>query len=545
MLPPSRFLCPLVLSVTLSMANAVSAQQNSAISADLPAGCQVNTAAVSEADRAFYAEDWGKASRLYHDALKNDPANQEAQAGLVRVALGQDHVADAETTALALVNANPRSAVAHTILGEVYLWRGEIELAPEPVSKALSLDPCSARAHYAEGRLAAIMGYHATAAHQFAISHALDPQDDQLSVAWMFTLPPTQRFSILKDFLEHVPYLNDDDREDMKSQVVEGELRMNSGCTVSAPPAGTHTKLYLAPNLSHQPGLPTLDAALNGGKHRAAFDTSANGVVLPWGTAERLGLKPLAHTSYALLYGSGRIHYYLAKLDSLRIGEVEYRNCIVSVVDERPGSGLYDSHNMTGADLRIGATFLSDFLIRMDPAHETLALTPLPALTGPKTDSSGLPLWSTAPQTNEEPVPSINGGSWGQYNRVVPASMKDWTPLFRYRNETWVGSRVGAGPNLLFELELADPWPRISTNAAPLTAKLESVHPGKTPFKGYFLSFGGLYFPIDSWTAVRYDEYSKHMKIETSGTIGQDALRQLSITLDLRDNLVHFERQAR
>jgi hypothetical protein len=91
-------------------------------------------------------------------------------------------------------------------------------------------------------------------------------------------------------------------------------------------------------------------------------------------------------------------------------------------------------------------------------------------------------------------------------------------------------------------LELSDPWPRISTNAVNQAARIESIANGKSapPFHGYFIDFAGLMFPNNSWTVVRYDEFSKHLKLETSGTIGLEALRQTTFTLDLRDNLVHF-----
>ena len=539
----SLFLSPLLpLALVLIVAPA-SAQSQATPDPQLPKGCTAISTA-SEADEALYAEDWGKATRLYRDKLKENPASLEAQAGLIRVALGQDRVSDAETTALAMVKEAPRSVVAQTTLGEVYIWRGEIELAPAQLTKALALDPCYARAHYAEGRLATLMGYHAMAARQLAIAHALTPQDSQTAVAWMFTLPPDQRFPLLKQFLNNVKYLNEDDREDLKSQVTEGELRMNSECTVTAPQGGTHVPLYVAPVLSKDPGRPTVDLTINGSKHRAFFDTSTNGVDLPWKTGKRLGLTPLAHVSYALLYTGGRLNYYLAKVDSLRIGDVEYRNCIVSIRDESAEDAGYqlESINLTGADMGIGATFLSDFMIRVDAPAKTLALTPLPPAQGPEVDATGLPMWSNAGHGTPQTVRSINGGSWGQYNRTVSPEMKDWTPLFRYRNETWVATKIGAGPSLLFELELSNPWPRIATTASTSYTKLENTGSGTPPFKGYFMSFGGMYIPVSSWTAERWDEYSKHLKLETSGTIGQDALRQVSFTLDLRDNLVKFER---
>ena len=136
----------------------------------------------------------------------------------------------------------------------------------------------------------------------------------------------------------------------------------------------------------------------------------------------------------------------------------------------------------------------------------------------------------------------MNGGAWGQSNRSTVPEMQNWSPLVQYRGFLWTPTHVGGGPAELFEVELAAPWARISAGAVSQTARLETLgKPGSaTPFKGYFMEFGGHLVPVNSWTAVRFDEFSKHLRLETSGTIGGDSLRQLDITMDLRDNLAQF-----
>jgi len=251
------------------------------------------------------------------------------------------------------------------------------------------------------------------------------------------------------------------------------------------------------------------------------------------------------HVSYAQLYLGGRQNFYFAKLDSLRVGDVEYRNCIVKVYDE-----IYNESarrdmdtNPAGSDGSLGAMFLSDFLIQADPQKHRLTLSQLPPLDA-KVDSAGLPVWSDVSKSGGDFVPSINGGAWGQYNRTIIPAMKGWDSLVRTRDSMWLPVGIGPGPEVLFLFELDDPWPRISTNAAGQVAKIETMVKNKeaVPFKGYFLEFSGFYFPVNSWTVERYDEYSKHLKLETSGTIGLQALHQTTFTLDLRDNLVQIVR---
>jgi hypothetical protein len=237
-----------------------------------------------------------------------------------------------------------------------------------------------------------------------------------------------------------------------------------------------------------------------------------------------------------------------ANLPSLRIGDVEFKDCIVKVLNEPEDDtarGRRDAQTIPdGSDGSIGAMFLADFLVRMDSAKKQLTLTPLPPVAS-NLYSNGLPLWSDVSKSGGDAVRSINGGAWGQYNRTVSPEMKSWAPLMRSHDHIWVPTFIGPGPEVLFLLELSDAFPRISTNAANQTAKIETLATGKTaaPFHGYFFDFDGLVFPVNSWTVVRYDEFSKHLKLETSGTIGLDALRQTAFTLDLRDNLVQFSRE--
>ena len=304
---------------------------------------------------------------------KQNPGSLEARAGLIRVMLGQDHVADALKDAVAIANAFPQSAVAQTILGETYVWRGELELAPAVLSRALALDPCLGQAHYVEARMQSLLGYRASAARQLAFAHALDPNNEQITVAWMWSLPPAQRFPLVKDFLEHVKYLNNNDRMDLKSDVIEAELRMNSNCTVSAPPHPVSVTLFETPLLSKQPAQPSIDAVVNSTKHRVALSTSDGGIVMPLKTAKRLGLKTLAKDVYSPLYAGGLIHYDLVSLDSVRIGDIEFKNCIASVVDEEVGS--YESEvqqgiNLIGSDISMGTLFLEDFLVQFDTPNK-------------------------------------------------------------------------------------------------------------------------------------------------------------------------------
>jgi tetratricopeptide (TPR) repeat protein len=507
----------------------------------VPAGCKPDDAPASQADTALYLEDYGKAARLYHSLSEEDPRNLTAQAGLIRVLLGQGRIKDALQEATALVVAHPDSVVAETVLGETYLRRGEFALAPAVLAKALTMDRCYGRAHLQEARLLSYSGYHASAVRQLAQAHALSPNDEQVNVAWMFSLPPDQRFALLKAYIASGKFLNDEDREDMRSAVLEGEARAASPCTVSSPPGGTSLKLDKAPVLGPVGGAISVETVINGEKHRLDMDTTGADITISYAAAKHMGLKPVVHVTYDLLFTGGRLQYSLIQVPSIKIGEVEYKNCLIDVVDETYSRFL----NQDETDGYIGAGFFSDFLVRVDLPRQQLTLSPLPVLAH-NDDGAGLHLWSQAGLDTRE-VPSMNGGKWGQYNGTSPPEFAGATHFFRFKDDILIPTRFGPGTERLFYLDIALLTPRISTSAAGDISQLDAAGM-KNPnvkYRGYFMAFGGMILPIDAWNDADFTRISHKRNLEISGTISRQALQQFPFTVDFRDHLILFDRNAK
>lgn len=524
----------------------------------VPAGCTADTTPESPAESALYVEDFGTSLKRYREMVKADPKSLRAKAGVVRALLGDEKLDDGLAEAKMLVQQNPSSAIAYTVLGEAYIRRGEMELVAGPLAKALQLDKCYGRAHYMEGRLLLLSGLRASATRQFTTARALSPNDDQIHVAWMWSLPPKERFSSLKKYMDTTEYLNKDDLEDMRAAVLEGEAKMNSPCTVNAPIGGTTTKFHTGAQHGNDPGILSIDSRINGHEERLRFSSIHSGLTIDAPTAIKLGLKPVAKFTYDNIYvgnarsavmnlggntddvlsSGGRTRYYATKLDSIKIGDVEFKNCVVRVVDEPADMPDYSNTAATGT---IGLGFFSDFLVRVDMPAEKMTLTPLPGPT-PERDDRGLPTWSNVGASPNKDVPSMNGGEWGQYNRTIAAHMREWTPYFRFRDDILFATKVGAGQDRLFLFNTEALNSRLAASASGTADKLETVMHGNAPFKGYFMLYGGLLERRDAWTAIRFDRPSRKINVEISGMISQSGLRQVPFTFDLRDNLAQFEK---
>jgi hypothetical protein len=226
---------------------------------------------------------------------------------------------------------------------------------------------------------------------------------------------------------------------------------------------------------------------------------------------------------------------------------VEFRNCPVQVYDTP-----YAPKDMEDADGYVGAGFFADFLVNINMPAESLSLAALPKLA--VNEANGLAYWSTAAQEDRAETASVGGGDWAPYNATVTPEMKDWTRIVLLGLYTeLVPTRIGLGHERLFALELDAPHPRIASTAVGEATTLESVLAGSSKEKAkqvskligsdhYFMEFGGLVLPIDSWTSAEFDKYSIRANMDVAGIISRNALKQLDMKIDFRDGLINFSR---
>lgn len=510
--------------------------------------CTVDKTPPSPADQALYANDYGSAAKLYRQIADKNPASAEGQAGLIRAMLGQNKLADALAAANKLVSQQPQNAVAQTVLGETYLRRGEFDLALPVLVKAAKLDPCYGRAYYAEARMESLSGKRATAERLLGAAHGLSPMDPQIDLAWIETLPAAQRYPALDAYVQG-SYLKGSDLQDLKSSIGENKLATSTHCTVVAPKGETSLPLHTSQRRygPDQASITVIDVNLDGKDRRLNFGTQGRTITIPLPEANRLGLKLEGPFVFNLTYGGGKNQYYVATVPSIRFGDVEYRNCPVQVFDTP-----YASENMQGSDGYVGAGFFADFLVNINIPAETLSLSALPKLD--LNEANGRPFWSTAGQEDHAEVASINSGDWAPYNATVAPEMKDWVRVVSLgRNILLVPTRIGPGHERLFTLALSIPHNRISSTAVGEAVTLDSMISGSSKEKAkevskligddhYFMEFGGLVLPIDSWNSIEFDKDSIKAGIDVAGVISQIALKQLDVKIDYRDDLVKFTR---
>ncbi len=500
--------------------------------------CTVSLAPVpapSAADQALGHGHFEDAERLY-SAM---PASDERTVGMVRAELGQ-HKLDA---ALALAEkenaAHVSDAALLDLLGEVRYRRGEVEEAAKAFNQSSALDPCLARTRYDVGRYLNLSGMYASAQRQLDYAYKLAPQDPQIKRVWersqRVPLTPDQQIDRLRQ-READPNTTGEQKTALENAIKAIQARSKGDCTLAAPVTSAKMPLYATngSNVSSRPPTSSgVDVLLNGKRRRFLVDTGASGLMLTRSAAKALGLMPEAEVQAFGLGDEGSKSAFLAHVDDVKIGNMEFSNCMVRVLENDPQLGI---------DGLLGPDVFRSFVVTLDFPGSELRLSPLPprpdeAAETPTLGTDGEAAGTTVAQTRKD--------------RYVAPEMTNWEKVFRFGHQLIVPTYIGKAPVKLFILDTGAAQNLISQDAAREVTKVHADDGGRVRglsgdvnhvagTDSLFIQFAGVRQQIaQGLNAIDTSQMSRGLGVEISGFIGYPILHQLVIQIDYRDDLVH------
>ena len=507
------------------------------------ANCVADNQAPSQADQALWARKYDDAQVLYAAALQADPASGKALAGLVRTALRQDKVDEALALAIKFRTARPEDPDVLDALGEVRFRRGEVGEASLLFNTAGHLGPCDARVHYDAARFLNLYGMYASAQQRLDYAHALAPNDAEIARRWRQShaspMTPDQQLAALQDRLDHpaVPP-KDDERQGIEAAIKAIETRQKGSCDLVTPV--TEAKLPMVPigagASAYSPeGMVAagLDVEINGKRKRLEIDTGASGLLLSRSAAKAAGLVPELETKAGGIGDQGPANAYVTHVDDIRVGAMEFRNCMVRVVET---SSVLDTDGLIGTDV------FRDFVVTLDIPSREVRLGPLPRRPEEK---SAKPVTL---QTSDQDAPMSIAES--AQDRYIAPEMKDWTPVFRSDHFLIFPTVIGNAPTKLFMMDTGAMQSMISPAAAR-----EVTHVSGDPYvkvkgisgevqnvmaaENVSITFAGVRQVTRGMEAFDSSLLTRAAGAELSGAIGFPTLRELVISIDYRDNLVH------
>jgi hypothetical protein len=492
----------------------------------------------TDADTAFEKENYAAAESLYRAALAKNATDPAAMTGLIRTLLSENKGADALAAAQSFDAAYPNNARVLALLGQAHLRLGDMDDVISYLNRSMKLDPCNGWAHFQASRFLSLSGMFAHSKTQLNIAHMLLPDEPLITRRWNNSNPPTetaeQYIARLTNELTK-PDLSPEKHDAIEQSLKVAQTRQRGDCQAVTPIAGTVEKLVpisngpiLTPESIHGAGL---DIQLNGKHRRFQVDTGASGLLLSRSVAVSAGLIPELEIKGGGIGDDGPTGEYVTHVDDIKIGSMEYKNCIVRVLEK---SSVLNTDGLIGTDV------FKNYLVTLDFPEHQLRLDPLPARPGETAHDSSLSTTGEDAKVAEA----------APQDRYIAPEMKDWDGFYRVGHSIIVPTMIGNAPMKLFILDSGASVGFISPAAARLVSGVYGtdrihVHGLSGEVKNVatadrvIISFAGVRQVLPDMTSIDTGNVSRNAGVEISGFIGFPTLRQVTVAIDYRDNLIH------
>jgi predicted aspartyl protease len=514
---------------------------SAAPSAPVRKSCVVDKNPPDPAASALNRKDYKAAESLFRVLLKANPTSSVAHEGLIRSLLEQDNLTDAARDSEAWNAAMPADSWTLTALAEVRLRQGVPAEAYGLFQRAIHADLCNARAYYGLAEVEGLAGYFAAGKRLIEQAYVLHPTDDDINTAWIATRPRTERLVMWNQYADHSDQINDEDRTKLKTRLAKDSLYHASDCRM-ATDSPREAKVPMAalmdgPNRFIGWGL---DVKFNGKNRRLQIDTGASGITISRAAALFLGIQREDATQVGGIGDGAKVKTSVTHVASIKIGGIEFTNCPVEILEKW---SVLDDDGLIGGDV------FSDSLLTLDfPKHE-LRIAPLPLRPGEK------------PADAAKPVIVGDDEEFQAHDPYIAPGMEKWLRVYRNGHELLMPTGLAdtkrikdpsAWKDKLFLLDTGSDLNLISPSAAREVTKVSRDE--STGIRGiqgemnkvyeagkFTLEFANLRLDSPSMTSIDTTSISHDSGVEVAGLIGAQALFQVVMHIDYRDNLVWCE----
>jgi tetratricopeptide (TPR) repeat protein len=494
---------------------------------------------IAEAEQLYRLGEFDKAIERYNAIIGGENNNAVAYAGLARANLKLNKPNDAYLAATKAVEYDHSLAAAHAALGEVYFRQGKLSEAETEFLTLLKTNPADARSYFGLARLYQATYNFKKAKVAIDKAHNLDPTDPDIAGAWVETRPRSEQVKALEDDIaSQSDYYGRVEKAGFKQRLtlmrdeVEHPERT---CELASRPEGAEMRLTpIGPKKEFM----GLRVQVNGVESRLVLSIAPSGIVINDKIAKEAGVQPIARADIDGLGEQNPPEVYIGFARSLKIENLEFQNCYVTVIEEAASRSFYDQFEGL-----IAAAFFSNYLVDVNIPREKLKLQPLPARPAAE-DQANTVMGSGDPDAKNF------------HDRYVAPEMAAWTQMYHFGSAILIPARVNDSPPGLFGVttssalnvlapEFAREW--VSLRRDKKSARLEGSN-GKVSDEStgqVKLEFANLHF--DAIRVISFGDARSGDSPETniSGYLGFELLRNLHIGIDYRDGLIHFENDQR
>jgi tetratricopeptide (TPR) repeat protein len=465
------------------------------------------------AEAAYGQGKYDVAESLYQQALLGKPGDLELNSALVHTLLHEGRIADAWTRADKAAGDAPHSAAALTSLAEVQLRKGQPWLAAQTLDSAAAADPCYPRVHLIRSRIFRIDSMYASERAELQTAYLIDPTDPDIRRSWQHTVNPANDIVRIEESLATMPNLEPEirDKASASATAMMSLLSENSQTCQSSPIAAPVTLPLLASHETvKQIKSYNIGVEFPKGKAKLTIDTAASGLYISRTLAESLGLQRAEGAP------AGTV-----QADSIHIGALEFRNCMV---------GVSDAPFAQGVDGFIGTDVFAPYLVSLNFPQEKLELDPLPQ----------------RPNEQKNALPG---------DRYSGPDSKSYTPVYHRNQYLLVPVMIDKKDRRLFVLDtgirLSTMTPEVAHSVSNTRLNFTNSVPSVSgpPLHIYRDSFDLQFANLsldhrDHILEFDPSTIEQSAGMEVAGMLGFDILQSLVIHIDYRDGLVGFDSPA-
>jgi tetratricopeptide (TPR) repeat protein len=515
---------------------------------------------LAEASLCYRKGDFAGAIAKYKQLMSEHPESPDAYAGLVHTYLKQKDVQQAaEAADLGMTQANsPRMRAARA---EVWFRQGNIVEAEKEWAEIINSGHAEPRAYLGIATVRKSIAMYKSAKAFIDKAHELDSYDPDIQEAWEMTLSRAERIKYLQESLDGENNWSAEGREATErylEYLKNREKEKRGACRLVSRVKETQTPLVrLLIDPTHLRGY-GLSVILNGHKSSLMLDTGASGITVRRGIAEKAGISKISATKIWGVGSHGQRDAFIGIADSIKIGELEFQNCPVEVME---------SSSIVGEDGLIGADVFENFLVELNFPKEKLSLSQLPLRPGESEQHLGL---ASENDDSGQADDAANSGAdagkhqnakqngqpptTGPQDRYIAPEMQSYARVFRFEHDLLIPTRIGETSPKLF-LFLMDSGALINSISPQAASEVTKVH-GDSDMKVEGISgkvdqvftankatlhFGHLRQENQDMTSFDTTSLSDSIGTEVSGFLGFTTLRFLDVKIDYRDALVDFE----
>jgi tetratricopeptide (TPR) repeat protein len=482
--------------------------------------------------------------RRFADAAVKFKSVAEANAGnvaasyawLARCYLHLHKLNESEAAAGKALSYTPTLFTAQSAMGEVLLREARMGQAEETFRQALRggtvRDP---RAMLGLSKIYSATANYKSAKILIDTAHTISPDDPDIFDVWLHNLKRREKLQALQKNSEHnnepVNIEEQTERFTLLLAVLQDvEKNPERTCKLKKSPSSKSTiKLVsLLVDPKHIRGY-GLSVGVNGAFSKLLIDTGASGILLNSRVVEKAGVQKIFEDSIGGIGDKGGAKGYLGFDRSIQIGDFEFENCYIDVVEKK------SSLNEEGL---IGMDVFSDFLVDLNFPDGQLTLSPLP----PYPDEVSAPPSLQSEETSNRVL----------HDRYIPPESANYERFYGIGHNILLPTQVNQIPNRLFILDTGS-WDNILS--VSLAREASKAHGGTDiQVKGLSgavknvyttgevsLIFGKFRQVRNDLVAFDMTNISNSTTVEVSGMLGFAMLWMLEIKIDYRDNLIFFQ----